>query len=229
MATENQVISAGMVESAAVLDVMKQVSYQKKTSARGLPYTFAGIEDLIAQLRPAMIEAGLALVNSEVQSLNVTDFTNAKGNRVCCATVRVRYVFSGPNGAVGYEGAGYAQDTSDKAVAKAMTAALKCALRQGFLIETGDTDQDRTSVSHVQRGTASPEETLERAYQAIAEASDNARLDRLHQAASQRGFDKLQMEQINAAVEARRTELLATPESGTEPDGKAAEPKSLRG
>ncbi len=214
-----------------VLKVMGEVSYQKKTTVQGLRYSFAAIEDLVGQLRPAMVDAHIALRKTEVLSYSMEVFENSNGNRVCCSTVHCRYTFGRldlGDGAVtvSYEGIGYAQDTSDKAPAKAMTAALKVALRQGFLIEIGDSDPDKVRIEHVKKGRAGVEDTLEAVIDAIRGAKTMARLDGLERAAADRPKlqDAMSQEMIEIEILASRKELEA--KSSNEPEPAA---KSLRG
>ncbi len=215
----------------SVLNVMANVSYQKKVTASGLQYSFAAIEDLVGQLRPAMIKARIALRKTEVLSHSMETFENANGKRTCCSTVHCRYTFGridllDDEKLVSYEGVGYAQDTSDKAPAKAMTAALKVALRQGFLIEIGDTDPDKVRAEHVRKGHAGTDDVLVVAIGAIRGAKSISRVDALEKAALERPSlsDELSREMIQTTAEACRVELKAAKADQSQPEAK-----SLRG
>ena len=122
---------------AAILQVMTQIGYivkDGKVEFGTTKYKYAGEAALIKQLRPAMIEAGLIMppIHSEAQ-------VNGKMTTVT-VTYQLTHVPSGQCMPICVVGQG--ADTNDKAAPKAMTGALKYALRQAFMLETGD-DPDR--------------------------------------------------------------------------------------
>lgn len=135
--------------AAAILAVMGEVPYALKTgrvSSAGANYTFAGEVDLLRVLRPAMVRHGLCMlpVASDLHEHHETVPGRENKPRIS-HTVRVVQTYrllhvSGEG--MDLQVVGEGQDSGDKAAAKAMTIALKYALRQAFLIETGD-DPDR--------------------------------------------------------------------------------------
>lgn len=132
--------------AAALHAVMSSVSYVQKTGKNDFHgYRYAGEADLLAALRPAMIEHGLMLMPS-VESVSPVD---ANGN----VAVLVSYTLLHKDGDVWPEklmAAGMGNDRAkngsvgDKGVYKAITGANKYLLFKLFQIETGD-DPEVTS------------------------------------------------------------------------------------
>lgn len=121
----------------AVSRVMAQVGYvlkEGKVEFKATRYKYAGEADIIRALRPVMVAEGLSMfpVGASVHSVN---------NKM--VTASCSYMLAHTSGGfLLLEVLGQGQDSGDKAAPKAMTGALKYALRQAFLIETGD-DPDR--------------------------------------------------------------------------------------
>lgn len=118
----------------ARIEVMKAVVYVQKTGKHGQGYSYASEADLIRVLRAAMVTNGLTICPVDVQ---VTDHHEAGKQRVTEAviTYAMRHV-SGEEQRIAVLSSG--ADVGDKAAFKAMTGAEKYALRQAFLIPTGD-------------------------------------------------------------------------------------------
>lgn len=171
----------------AKLAVMKQVGYVQKSARMqggGGNYTYARESDFIAAIRPAMIEAGLTLVPSATEVIHHEVFTTS-GNKTSHRVI-VRRVFklvheSGEQEEI--DGIGEGTDFGDKASYKAMTGALKYALRQAFLIETGDDPDDSSSEQYERetpRNNPSPSPspfTAQTAISTIRRAKNMAELD----------------------------------------------------
>lgn len=118
--------------------------YVQKTKSDGLRYSFASEADLIAKLRPAMVEHGVSISVREYRDVERTVVTTAKGSsmNVCLLKAIVRFTHASSGTFIDVEALGEGADSGDKAGNKAMTCAYKYALRQTFCIETGD-DPDR--------------------------------------------------------------------------------------
>lgn len=126
--------------ATALHAVMSQVSYVQKTGKNSFHgYSYAGEADLLAVLRPAMIEHGLMLFPS-VDNVSPPD---ANGN----VMVMMTYTLVHKDGEVWPEklqAAGMGNDRAkngtigDKGVYKAITGANKYMLFKLFQIETGD-------------------------------------------------------------------------------------------
>lgn len=134
------------VEIASALhDVMGKVGYvQKKGRNEFHKYNYAGEGDLLEALRPAMVEAGLILIPSLVESTGIDEYGNTR--------VVVEYTLAHKSGAVWpdkIKAAGCGNDKNskggvgDKGTYKALTGANKYLLFKLFQIETGD-DPEKT-------------------------------------------------------------------------------------
>jgi len=131
----------------AILEVMKQVGYVQKEGAPGLNYTFASERALIEALRPAMIEAGITMYVAATDELREGEVLTKKGSVAQYARVLLSVVFTHATSetSIRVQVPGGAMDWGDKAISKALTMAYKYALRQTFIIETGD-DPDRENL-----------------------------------------------------------------------------------
>lgn len=127
--------------AAALHEVMAKVGYVQKTGINTFHnYKYAGEADLLASLRPAMVEAGLILIPS-AEEVSPPD---QHGN----VTVRIGYTLAHKGGDVWpttVYAVGTGNDMSpktgrvgDKGVYKAITGANKYLLFKLFQIETGD-------------------------------------------------------------------------------------------
>lgn len=130
----------------AIVAVMQNIGYVQKVKAAGLNYSYASEADLIAALRPHMVAVGLSMSAKNmtiVQDQEVTSKQGTVGRRVVTCNV---WTFNHAPSDTSFDVVSYGEgiDFGDKACNKAMTAALKYALRQTFLIETGD-DPDQVS------------------------------------------------------------------------------------
>lgn len=132
--------------ASAMLAVMGEVGYVQKTGTVAFgktKYSFAGEAALIAALRPAMLKHGIT-----VHCANVQIVSNERG----LITAICDYVFNHPDSAteLRVQAIGQGADSQDKAAYKAMTGAFKYALRQTFVIETGD-DPDAESSEEIEQ------------------------------------------------------------------------------
>lgn len=130
----------------AVNHVMQQVGYVQKEESVKLKYSYASEPALIRAIRPHMVEVGLFVYPSSMTELPAEPFTSKQGSVINVSKLAATYTFhhapSGTEFLVSVIGKG--MDTGDKDSNKAMTAAFKYAIRQPFMIETGD-DPDKTS------------------------------------------------------------------------------------
>lgn len=131
----------------AISAVMRQVGYVQKDGKVGsgsYGYSYAGEAAFIDALRPAMIEAGIVVFPAGIRVLNQDEFTTSKGAVMNRDTIVACYHFHHGASDTGFdvEVTGQGSDSGDKSANKAMTSAFKYALRQTFMIETGD-DPDK--------------------------------------------------------------------------------------
>ena len=124
----------------AIAAVMAEVGYVQKETTAALRYSFASEAGLIHALRPAMVKHGIFCYVSAVLDVKQDTFETAKGSVLNRATVRgtVRFTHASSGTSIDAHATGEGMDMGDKSVNKASTGMLKYALRQTFLIETGD-------------------------------------------------------------------------------------------
>src|SRR3990167_199841 len=137
----------------AIHAVMQEVGYVKKERAANLNYSFAGEAALIAALRPSMVEHGIYMHVLEIKDVQREQYTTARGtamvNTVISAIVRFIHAPSGTSIDVAATGEG--SDAGDKSANKAMTGLFKYAIRQTYMIETGDDPDKQASEEGGQR------------------------------------------------------------------------------
>ena len=156
---------------AAQVAVMKDVGYVQKKGRVGsgnYGYTYAGEKELIAQLRPSMIKHCIVMYPDICEVIKTEDYTTSKGHRMSLFLGKRRFCFehveSGEQAFV--EVFAEASDQGDKRASKAMTLAKKYALREFFLIETGD-DPD----AEVNKRVITNETVIKRALDSIKKSS----------------------------------------------------------
>jgi hypothetical protein len=184
----------------AKLEIMKRVPYLLKRKPdpkqdRGIKYTFAAEPDLIHVLRPVMIEFGVDMRPGKVRIENQEQYqTNSGGNWNRVRIIQefiFRHVPSQTEDVCELVGEG--ADPGDKTSGKAHTGAYKYALREYFMVETGD-DPDRFA-SEEQQQKRKPS-GFEIAKQAIRTAKTVKRLNILRDAYFQRGYTDGQIEEL---------------------------------
>jgi hypothetical protein len=127
----------------AIRAIYAEVGYVQKQHSAELRYTFAGEAAFIAELRPAMIEHGVTVSVANMSNLTQETYTTARGTVMMRSTIHAIVRFQHVTGSqIDVEAYGEGSDSGDKSVNKAMTDAYKYALRQTFMIETGD-DPDK--------------------------------------------------------------------------------------
>jgi hypothetical protein len=124
--------------------VMQKVGYVQKEKNRNLRYTFASEAAMIEAVRPHMVAEGIVVHVTTINEVATEQFKTSKGypmNRTTTQIVfRFHHVASGTE--IDVPAIGEGMDTGDKSSPKSMTIALKYALRQTLMIETGD-DPDK--------------------------------------------------------------------------------------
>lgn len=132
-------------------------------------YEFRGIDDVFDAVHPAMVKAKVTL-SYVVEDMQSTDITSARGAKGRLVVLRVRYIFTAPDGtAVSTVTYGECAAYDDKAINKALQAALKYALIQMFLIPLGEPEADHSD----------PEETVEPTVEPAVEWATKEEVDYL--------------------------------------------------
>lgn len=124
----------------AFLAIMSEVGYvQKKGVNEAQRYKYAGEAQLIEALRPALIKHQVICIPSEAKSRESVVMTG-DGKKTFRTLIDYTFVYTHvpSNTHIQVQVIGEGVDTGDKSAYKAATGALKYALRQPFLIETGD-------------------------------------------------------------------------------------------
>lgn len=159
----------------AKLAIMAEVGYCLKTKSAGLNYTYASEAELIAALRPAMIEHGVTLHPVGQKLVESYKYETKRGSQMFVVRIESTYKLNHSSGSEEIQVFGEGADMGDKALPKAMTCAMKYAIRQAFLIETGD-DPDKfasqPSISKMEEA-----KQFDRALQAVVAADSIAQLN----------------------------------------------------
>lgn len=120
---------------------------QKTGQMQGVArYSYAKEGDFIATIRPLMEAHGVTIRPTGMDVILNEPFTRANGGTSYRVVLRVTFTLlhsSGDSATVQTCGEGI--DTGDKAFNKAMTGAMKYAMRQTFCVETGDDPDDTPS------------------------------------------------------------------------------------
>lgn len=131
----------------SVLDVMKDVEYIKKDGINAQQgYKFASAEAIVGEVRAAAIKHGVLISISYHDATDLETGSTKNGTSVYRVRVRGRLSLRKGSEVMDFDFYGEGADSGDKAMPKAQTMCLKQALRQIFLIETGDADADRETV-----------------------------------------------------------------------------------
>lgn len=141
----------------AMLAIYKEVGYVQKTTSPNLSYKFASETGFIQEIRPAMIGNGVTVSVTKMDNLMQESYTTAKGSLMMRSTVHGVVTFSHVSGtSISVEAYGEGSDSGDKSVNKAMTDLYKYALRQTFMIETGDDPDKDASEAPAEKTTDKP-------------------------------------------------------------------------
>ena len=122
------------------IEVMKECSHIAKNGANTFHgYKYATSADVLEKVNAALVKHGIASVATP-ELLSLTDVTNAKGNPEHLATVRMNLTLVDKESGEIFSitGLGSGQDSGDKAVMKAQTAAIKYAYMLSLAISAGD-------------------------------------------------------------------------------------------
>lgn len=123
-----------------LIAVMQECRYITKNGVNTFhKYKYATCADVLERVNAAFVKHGIASITvPEVVDLH--EVTTAKGNTEHIATVKItiKLVDVDSGESLEISGMGSGQDSGDKAVMKAQTAAIKYAYLLSFAISTGD-------------------------------------------------------------------------------------------
>jgi hypothetical protein len=191
----------------AKLEVMRAVEYVQKEYAKGLGYSAAMESKIVHTIRSAMIDAGISMSVLGGSVVSDGEYQTSKGTTMRRVVIERTVRFTHTSGQYeDHHAFGEAADTSDKAFAKAMTIAKKYALREFFLLETGDDpDTERNEFSR----KSATKDVLDRATQAALTATSPEALQKILKAAAnpKQGLNEAQLDVVRTIVERREAEL----------------------
>lgn len=145
-------IYAAMVKAMASIG---HIGKSRKNTQQN--YSFRGIDDLYNAVHPALVEAQIFIAPSVVQR-DHAERESKQGGVLFYETLTVEHRFYAIDGSfVTVTTMGSAMDSGDKAVNKAMSAAMKYALLEAFAIPTeGDNDTENNTPEVAPRPPAKP-------------------------------------------------------------------------
>ena len=149
------------------IEVMQECSHIAKNGTNTFhKYKYATSADVLEKVNAALVKHGIAsMVSPELVSL--TDVQTAKGSIEHLATVKIEILLIDKESGEQFvlRGLGSGQDSGDKAVMKAQTAAIKYAYMLSLAISTGDdpeADQktdESFAVSQTTRASKAPSQS----------------------------------------------------------------------
>lgn len=106
----------------------------------GQKYNYTKADDIITEVRSALIKQGIVFLSSEVDQTRLPDRESRNGGAILGVVVKMQFTLmhTTDDEKLIAVHSGEGMDSGDKAVNKAKTAALKYFLQQTFLIPTGD-------------------------------------------------------------------------------------------
>ena len=146
----------------AMLRVYRAVGYVQKTGYNERQrYNYAGEEQMIEAIRPALVAEGIIHYPASIENIHVTETPRGDKDKGGISThVVARFTFAflhAPSGtSIKIQVLGEGTDSLDKAVYKAMTGALKYGLRQPLLMQCGN-DPDE---AHEEKNAKAAEQRL---------------------------------------------------------------------
>lgn len=183
----------------AIHAVMREVGYVNKggTVAYGnTNYKFAGEADMIKAIRPAMVDAGLMLI-----PLSAEYSASSKSGDIVNCTYTLAHI---DGGSMIVAAVGQGKDVGDKAIPKALTGAFKYAMRQLFMIETGD-DPDRHASGKTDKEVKARDKREARAEEIGATGYRPADVNRYLKANNSKVINNLNDGAFNGVVKALKT------------------------
>ena len=133
--------------AAKFIQVMQECSHIAKSGTNSYHgYKYATSSDVMQKVNSAFTKFGIASFVSP-SLISLQDVTTIKGNVEHLATVEVeiRLVDKDSGEEAILKGLGNGQDSGDKAIAKALTSAMKYAYMMSLAISTGDDPEADTS------------------------------------------------------------------------------------
>lgn len=129
--------------------ILKAVGYIEKTGTNASQgYKYVQAAAVADKIRNEFAERGLTMIPENIE---VTESGLTPSGKQALITLRITWKISDSESgeSVTFQSVGSGSDSTDKAVYKAMTGALKYALLLGFLIPTGDDPENEKTADPV--------------------------------------------------------------------------------
>ena len=111
----------------------------------GQKFNFRGIDHVVNACHPALTAHGVTVMPNVLTADYQSVAIGSQGKQGTSVRLVVEYVFTGPAGdSLTTRVASEANDSADKATAKAMSVALRTALLQTLMLPTDDADPDES-------------------------------------------------------------------------------------
>lgn len=175
---------------SAILKVMEEVHGVKKAGkiTSGGNYKYAKAEDVLAKIRPAMLDNDLTMCPVATDVVVNEVYKTSSGSSMNRIVVKRTYrITHAPTGEfLDIQVLGEGADVGDKACNKALTGAGKYARREAFQLEFGEDDPDKTPSSEQARASKTkptePEDDEPQAEAKTAAAGKKSTFERAQEA-----------------------------------------------
>lgn len=177
----------------AILAVMHEVPYLLKEQKPGLDYKVLMEGEVIGNIHPAFVKHGIVMHPApggkvEYSALQeVGKYKNIWMHVIISQHYIIRHVDT--DEAIEVVSFGEAMNAGDKAIGAAQTYALKYALRQALLIESGDDPDKKSAATMERRKSIKLDESAAKAERALLATTKKADMLRYRKAYLARGFD----------------------------------------
>jgi hypothetical protein len=140
-----------IADNSNIYQLLAEAKKGERNNAQN--FNFRGIDAVINAVAPVFNELGIIVVPEVTQTQYDTVEIGQRKTPMSHVVVEVKYAFYGPQGdSVVAAVAAEAMDSGDKAVAKAMSVAMRIALLQTLNLPTDEPDPD--SVSYERSGSS---------------------------------------------------------------------------
>mgnify|MGYP000003781389 FL=1 len=132
--------------AAKMIEVMKECSHVLKNGTNNFhAYKYATCADVLEKVNASFVKHGISTM-AIPELLSMEKVTTTKGNTENLASVKITIMLidSESGETMSIVGLGSGQDSGDKAIMKAQTAAIKYAYLLSFAISTGDDPENDT-------------------------------------------------------------------------------------
>lgn len=184
----------------AVLAVMTEVGYVLKTKPKdgGISYSFASEAGVIDALRDSMVRHRLVMIPTKTTLMASADYTSKTGGHMARTLIERTWILRHADSKeeIQVSAIGDGADMGDKGGYKAMTGALKYALRQTFLIKTGDDPDEVPSEAMQRKKQIKRDASFSKAEEAVRGAATREKLLRYRESYLGKGYDRDQVEYL---------------------------------